>query len=139
MSRHLARAGTGLALALLAALALAGCSQGPDRAEVQAALQQQIDPRAEVVIVERIDSMNAAERGEVWLVDVEATLRFPRDLADVARDMGGADAGESALDHLGRVGLMLRFGEFEAGETRPYRTRLELIEGRDGWMPVARD
>ncbi len=136
MIRSLYRAGTVLVLALLAGMALSGCSQGPDRAEVQALLQQQVDPRAEVVVVERIDSMNAAERGEVWLVDVEATLLFPRDLADVARDMGDSESGETALDHLGRLGLVLRFGEFEAGETRPYRTRLELIEGRDGWMPV---
>ena len=136
MSRPLSRASTLLALALLAALALTGCSQGPDRAEVQAVLQEQIDPRAEVVIVERIDSMNAAERGDVWVVDVEATLLFPRDLADVARELGSS--GEGALDHLGRLGLMLRFGEFEAGDTRPYRTRLELIEGRDGWMADTR-
>ncbi|MFP4639344.1 MAG: hypothetical protein ACLFMY_02755 [Guyparkeria sp.] len=89
------------------------------------------------MIVERIDSMNAAARGDVWVVDVEATLLFPRDLADVARELGSS--GEGALDHLGRLELMLRFGEFEAGDTRPYRTRLELIEGRDGWMADTRD
>ncbi len=123
-------------LLLLVAWVLSACSQGPGKADVQAILQEQVDPGVQVVIVERIDRLNAAERGDVWLVDVEATLRFPRGLADVARDMRQAGSGHEAL---GRLGLVLRFGEFEAGETRPFQTRLKLIEGRDGWMRAQTD
>lgn len=118
-------------LLVLMAWVLSACSQGPGNADVQAILQEQVDPGAQVVIVDRIDQLNVAEREDVWLVDVEATLRFPRGLADVARDMRQAGSGREAL---GRLGLVLRFGEFEAGETRPFQTRLKLIEGRDGWM-----
>ena len=137
MNRLSARRGPlTLALTLLTAMLLAGCSRGPAETDVQRILQDRLDPGAEVVIVERIDSMNAAEQGETWLVDVEATLRFPRDLADVAGDLGSGKSAEGPLDSLGRLGLMLRFGEFEAGETRPYRARLELIKGQNGWMPA---
>ena len=126
-----------LALVLLTGMmALAGCSRGPAETDVQRILQDRIDPGAEIVIVERIDSMNAAERGDRWLVDVEATLKFPRDLAEVAGDLGGGESAQGPMGSLGRLGLMLRFGEFEAGETRPHRARLELIKGRNGWMPA---
>lgn len=139
MSRLVTGGGiVGLVLLLLAAAMLTGCSRGPTESEVQHLLQEHVDPKAEVVVVERIDSMNAAERGETWVVDTEATLRFPKALGDVARELGESGSAEGPLDSLGRLGLMLRFGEFEAGETRPYRARLELIEGQNGWM-LARD
>jgi hypothetical protein len=138
MSRPVTGRGIVGLILLLATAILAGCSRGPTEAEVQRLLQERIDPTAEVVVVERIDSMNAAERGETWVVDTEATLRFPKALGDVARELGESRSADGPLDSLGRLGLMLRFGEFEAGETRPYRARLELIEGQNGWM-LARD
>ncbi|MGM0516997.1 MAG: hypothetical protein ACQER6_05295 [Pseudomonadota bacterium] len=135
MSRLVTGGGiVGLVLLLLAAAMLTGCSRGPTESEVQHLLQEHVDPKAEVVVVERIDSMNAAERGETWVVDTEATLRFPKALGDVARELGESGSAEGPLDSLGRLGLMLRFGEFEAGETRPYRARLELIEDQNSWM-----
>jgi len=128
MSRAVARLG-GL---LFAALLLAACGlSGPDRGDVRSILQEGLDHTGEVVVVDSIDEMNAARQDDVWVVDVKATLRFPQSLADVAKGMQ-EDGG--AAESLGRLGLMLRFGQFEAGETRPYRTRLKLIEGKNGWM-----
>ncbi|MFA7522172.1 MAG: hypothetical protein WCY71_04545 [Halothiobacillaceae bacterium] len=117
---------------LFTALLLAGCGlSGPDRADLQSILQQELDPSGEVVVVDSIEQMNIAEQGDIWLVDVKATLRFPQSLAEVVRDM--QEDGDLA-QNLGRLGLMLRFGQFEAGETQPYQTRLKLIKGRSGWM-----
>ena len=116
----------------LAASLLAGCGPGgPSEADVRAILQSELDPSSEVVQVETIDQLNAAEQGDVWLTDVKATLRFPQSLTEVAQ---GMQESGGAAESLGRLGLMLRFGKFEAGETRPYRTRLKLIEGKNGWM-----
>ena len=116
----------------LAALLLAGCSpSGPSKTDVQDILQSELDPSGEVVRVETIDQLNAAEQGDVWLADVKATLRFPQSLTEVAQ---GMQENGGAAESLSRLGLMLRFGKFEAGETRPYRTRLTLIEGKNGWM-----
>ncbi|KTG16856.1 MULTISPECIES: hypothetical protein [unclassified Guyparkeria] len=123
---------TSFAGLLLAALLLAGCApSGPSKADVQEILQSQLDPSTEVVRVETVDQLNAAEQGDVWLTDVKATLRFPQSLTDVAQ---GMQENGGAAESLSRLGLMLRFGKFEAGETRPYRTRLKLIEGKNGWM-----
>lgn len=116
----------------LAATLLAGCSpSGPSKADVQEILQSELDPSGEVVQVETIDQLNAAEQGDVWLADVKATLRFPQSLTEVAQ---GMQENGGAAESLSRLGLMLRFGQFEAGETRPYRSRLTLIEGKNGWM-----
>ncbi|HSH84748.1 MAG TPA: hypothetical protein VK979_06280 [Guyparkeria sp.] len=124
-----------LAGLLFATLLLAGCGlSGPDRADLQSVLQQELDPSGEVVVVDSIEQMNAAEQDGIWLVDVEASLRFPQSLAAVVRDM--QEDGDLA-QNLGRLGLVLRFGQFEAGETQPYQTRLELIKGRSGWMRAA--
>jgi len=117
---------------LLLALLLAGCgAAGPSEAEVREILQSELDPSGEVVQVASIDNLNVAEQGDVWLADVEATIRFPQSLTGVARGMQ-EDGG--AAESLSRLGLMLRFGQFEAGETRPYRARLQLIDGQNGWM-----
>ena len=125
------RAVTAFATLFLAAL-LAGCGpSAPKQADVREILQAELDPSSEVVLVESIDDLNAAEQGDVWLVDVKATLRFPQSLTEVAR---GMQENGGAAESLSRLGLMLRFGQFEAGETRPYRTRLTLIDGRNGWM-----
>ncbi|MCL7745132.1 hypothetical protein LV476_09315 [Guyparkeria hydrothermalis] len=117
---------------LLLAILLAGCGLGgPNQADVREILQAELDPSREVVVVESIDNMNAAQQRDMWLVDVEATLRFPQSLTEVAEDM---QENGGAMESLTRLGLMLRFGQFEAGETRPYRTRLRLIDGKNGWM-----
>ena len=123
---------TQLAAFLMMAMLLAGCGpNAPSQNAVQEILQAELDPSGEVVRVASIDRMNAAEQGDVWLVDVEATLLFPRSLGDVAR---GMQEQGGAAENLSRLGLMLRFGKFEAGETRPFRTRLKLIDGKNGWM-----
>ena len=114
------------------AVLLAGCGpNAPKQPDVHEILQSELDPSGEVVVVESIDELNAAEQGDIWLVDVEATLRFPQSLTEVAR---GMQENGGAAESLSRLGLMLRFGQFEAGETRPYRSRLRLIDGDNGWM-----
>lgn len=117
---------------LFLAIVLVGCGLGgPSQTDVREILQTELDPAGEVVVVESIDNMNAAQQHDIWLVDVEATLRFPQSLTEVAEDM---QKNGGAMESLSRLGLMLRFGQFEAGETRPYRTRLRLIDGKNGWM-----
>ncbi|HER35484.1 MAG: hypothetical protein JXJ30_04835 [Halothiobacillaceae bacterium] len=118
--------------ALLTYLFLTGCgAAGPNETEVRDILQSALDPTGEVVMVETIDRLNVAQQGALWVADVTATLRFPRSLTAVVGEMG---EDGSATQTLTRLGLMMRFGPFKAGETRVYDRRLRLIEGRNGWM-----
>lgn len=94
-------------------------------------LQSELDPSGEVVVVESIDRLNVARQGDVWLAEVTASLRFTQDLSEV---VAGLQEPGGAARSLTRLGLVMRFGSFEAGETRQYQQRLELIEGRNGWM-----
>lgn len=127
------------ALMILALAALAGCgffSHGPDKDAIRQILQNQIDPSGKTVVVERIDALNAAEQGKQWVVDVKATLLFKKDVAQIAQSLEQAGSGSDVLGTVGKIGLALRFGNFKAGQTQPYQTRLTLLHGSSGWMPA---
>lgn len=128
----------GLLIPLL--LSLAGClfNNGPDKDSVRQILQDQLDPSGKVIVVERIDSLNAAEQNKQWTVDVAATLAFKQSAEQVAKSLQSADSASSLLGAVGQLGLMLQFGDFKAGQTQTYRTRLHLLKGSSGWMPVER-
>jgi len=127
-------------LFLLVLLSLGGClfNNGPDKDSVRQILQDQLDPSGKVIVVERIDSLNAAEQDQKWTVDVAATLAFKQSAEQVAKSLQSADSASSLLGTVGQIGLMLQFGNFKAGQTQTYRTRLQLLKGSSGWMPVER-
>lgn len=127
-------------LFFLVILSLGGClfNNGPDKDSVRQILQDQIDPSGKVIVVEHIDSLNAAEQNQQWTVDVTATLAFKQSAEQVAASMQNADSADSLLGTVGQLGLMLRFGNFKAGQTQTYRARLQLLKGSNGWMPVER-
>jgi len=123
---------------LLGTLLLTGCfNQGPDKDSVRQILQSQIDPKGEVVVVSKIDKLNAAKKGDHWLADVDATLTFQRSADDLTRGVQDAPSGNGVhnlVQSLSQVGLVLKFGAFKKGETQPYHTRMTLIRGDQGWM-----
>ncbi|OZB83706.1 MAG: hypothetical protein B7X28_01710 [Halothiobacillus sp. 13-55-253] len=127
-------------LFLLALLSLAGClfNNGPDKDSVRQILQDQLDPSGKVIVVERIDSLNSAEQDQKWAVDVAATLVFKQSAEQVAKSLQSADSANSLLGTVGQIGLMLQFGNFKAGQTQTYHSRLQLLKGSSGWMPVER-
>ncbi|OZB74569.1 MAG: hypothetical protein B7X37_05335 [Halothiobacillus sp. 14-55-98] len=127
-------------LFLLALLSLAGClfNNGPDKDSVRQILQDQLDPSGKVIVVERIDSLNSAEQDQKWAVDVAATLVFKQSAEQVAKSLQSADSASSLLGTVGQIGLMLQFGNFKAGQTQTYHSRLQLLKGSSGWMPVER-
>lgn len=126
---------------VLALFALTGCgffSHGPDKDTVRQILQDQIDPSGKVVIVQSIDSLNAAEQGQQWLVDVNATLLFKKSAEQLAQSLQAPSSGAGMLGTMGQIGLVLQFGNFKAGQTQAYQTRLVLLHGSGGWMPAHR-
>ncbi|MBD3816764.1 MAG: hypothetical protein IE913_10020 [Halothiobacillus sp.] len=127
-------------LFLLVLLSLAGClfNNGPDKDSVRQILQDQLDPSGKVIVVERIDSLNSAEQDQKWTVDVAATLLFKQSAEQVAKSLQSADSASSLLGTVGQIGLMLQFGNFKAGQTQTYHSRLQLLKGSSGWMPVER-
>lgn len=127
-------------LFLLVLLSLGGClfNNGPDKDSVRQILQDQLDPSGKVILVERIDSLNAAEQDQKWTVDVTATLAFKQSAEQVAKSLQNADSASGLLGTVGQIGLMLQFGNFKEGQTQTYRTRLQLLKGSSGWMPAER-
>lgn len=127
-------------LFLLVLLSLAGClfNNGPDKDSVRQILQDQLDPSGKVIVVERINSLNSAEQDQKWTVDVAATLLFKQSAEQLAKSLQSADSASSLLGTVGQIGLMLQFGNFKAGQTRTYHSRLQLLKGSSGWMPVER-
>lgn len=125
---------------LFVVLSLGGClfNNGPDKDSVRQILQDQLDPSGKVIVVERIDSLNSAEQNKQWTVDAAATLMFKQSAEQVAKSMQNADSASSLLGTVGQIGLMLQFGNFKAGQTKTYRTRLHLLKGSGGWMPIKR-
>lgn len=126
---------------VLALFALTGCgffSHGPDKDTVRQILQDQIDPSGKVVIVQSIDSLNAAEQGQQWLVDVNATLLFKKSAEQLAQSLQAPSSGAGMLGTMGQIGLVLQFGNFKAGQTQAYQARLVLLHGSGGWMPAHR-
>lgn len=121
-------------------MSLGGClfNHGPDKDSVRQILQDQLDPSGKVIVVERIDSLNSAEQNHQWTVDVAATLVFKQSAEQVAKSLQNADSASSLLGTVGQIGLMLQFGNFKAGQTQTYRTRLQLLKGSSGWMPIKR-
>lgn len=121
-------------------MSLGGClfNHGPDTDSVRQILQDQLDPSGKVIVVERIDSLNSAEQNHQWTVDVAATLVFKQSAEQVAKSLQNADSASSLLGAVGQIGLMLQFGNFKAGQTQTYRTRLQLLKGSSGWMPIKR-
>jgi len=132
--------GIGALFLLLSSLTLTGCfNNGPDADSVQQILQDQIDHTASVVEVSKIDKLNSAKQGDHWLVDVKATLTFQKNAADLAKgvqDAPGSKGVHGLIGSLSQMGYVLKFGDFKAGETMPYQTRLKLIHGENGWMPL---
>lgn len=131
--RHLPRLILALAIMTLAAC---GFHNGPDKDAVRQILQDQIDPSGQVVVVQSIDALNAAEQAPNWIVDVKATLLFKKNVQQLAQSLEHAASGSDMLGTVGQIGLALRFGNFKAGETQPYQTRLVLLHGSAGWMPA---
>lgn len=127
-------------LFLLVLISLGGClfNNGPDKDSVRQILQDQLDPSGKVIVVERIDSLNSAEQNQQWTVDAAATLIFKQSAEQVAKSLQSADSASSLLGTVGQIGLMLQFGNFKEGQTQTYRTRLQLLKGTSGWMPVER-
>ena len=127
-------------LFLLVFLSLGGCqfNNGPDKDSVRQILQDQLDPSGKVIVVEHIDSINAAEQDQKWTVDTAATLVFKQSAEQVAKSLQSADSASSLLGTVGQIGLMLQFGNFKAGQTQTYHARLQLLKGSSGWMPVER-
>lgn len=127
-------------LFLLVFLSLGGClfNNGPDKDSVRQILQDQLDPSGKVIVVEHIDSLNAAEQDQKWTVDTAATLVFKQSAEQVAKSLQSADSASSLLGTVGQIGLMLQFGNFKAGQTQTYHARLQLLKGSSGWMPVER-
>ena len=127
-------------IALLASTALlGGCfGGGPDKDEVRQILQQQIDDTGKVVVVSKIDHLNSAKQAHDWLVDVKATLTFKMSAEDMAKSLQNApsEQGLSGMaGSLSQMGMVLKYGNFKAGDTRKISTRLKLIHGDQGWMP----
>lgn len=154
MLNHHAAAATGMAtpsrqrwtaalILLLSTLMLTGCfNSGPDKDSVQRILQDRIDHTGSVVVVSKIDKLNAGKHGGHWLVDVKATLTFKKgadDLAKAVQDAPTTKGVEGLMGSLSQMGFLLKFGNFKAGETMPYQTRLTLIHGDNGWMPLNDD
>ncbi len=129
-----------LGLCLIVLLAGCGLNSGPDTSSVRQILQDQLDPSGKVIVVQSIDHLNAVKpenpQNPRWTVDVTATLRFQQSAAGVAATLQNADSVPNFLSTAGQIGLMLQFGNFKAGETQTYRTRLELLKGSSGWMPA---
>lgn len=125
-------------LVILSVLTLTACgfNNGPDKDAVRQILQDQIDPSGKIVIVQRIDTLNAAEQSKRWIVDVKATLLFKKNVEQVAQSLEHAASASDMLGTVGQIGLALRFGNFKAGQTQPYQTRLTLLHGSAGWMPA---
>lgn len=129
------------ALGLILAVGVTGCvfHSGPDDSSVRQILQDQLDPGATVLVVSRIDSLNAvSEASGRWLVDVTATVSFKQDAETMAATLDSERPLHGFLGKIGQIGLMLQFGNFKAGQTAPYQTRLILRQGSTGWMPVER-
>ena len=129
-----------LAWVLAVSTGLSGCfNAGPDDSAVRQILQDQLDPGATVLVVRQIDSLNAAEQATGrWLVDVTATVVFKQSAEKVATTLDGERPVQGFLGKIGQIGLMLQFGNFKAGQTAPYQTRLMLLKGSEGWMPAER-
>lgn len=127
-------------LILLMALTLTGClfNHGPDQDSVRQILQDQIDPTGKIIVVQSIDHMNAAEHDKQWAVDVSATLVFKKSAEQLAQSLQAPGSGAGLLGTMGQIGLVLQFGNFKAGQTQAYQTRLALWRGANGWMPVTR-
>lgn len=128
-----------MALILLGVLSagLSGCwfNQGPDDSAVRQIVQDQLDPSATVLMVSRIASLNAVEQAQGrWLVDVSAVVSFKQSAQAMAKTLEGGNPVAGFMGKLGQIGLMLQFGNFKAGETAPYQTRLVLLNGSAGWM-----
>lgn len=128
-----------MALILLGVLSvgLSGCwfNQGPDDSAVRQIVQDQLDPSATVLVVSRIASLNAVEQAQGrWLVDVSAVVSFKQSAQAMATTLEGGNPVAGFMGTLGQIGLMLQFGNFKAGETAPYQTRLVLLRGSAGWM-----
>jgi hypothetical protein len=129
-------------LGVFLVLLLAGCgfNQGPDKNAVRQILQDKLDPSAKVIVVQTIDQLNAAQptdgQNPRWMVDVTVTLLFKQSAAEVAGALQNADSVPNFLSTAGQISLMLQFGNFKAGETQAYRTRLVLLKGSSGWMPA---
>ena len=119
-------------------MSLGGClfNNGPDKDSVRQILQDQLDPSGKVIVVEHIDSLNSAEHDQKWTVDTAATLIFKQSAEQVAKSLQSADSASSLLGTVGQIGLMLQFGNFKAGQTQTYHTRLQLLKGSTGWQPV---
>ncbi|OYY56402.1 MAG: hypothetical protein B7Y53_01890 [Halothiobacillus sp. 28-55-5] len=123
-------------------LFLTGCgfNQGPDKNAVRQILQDKLDPSGQVIVVQTINTLNAAAPADAqnprWMVDVTATLLFKQSAAEVAGALQNANSVPNFLSTAGQISLMLQFGNFKAGETQAYHTRLVLLKGSSGWMPA---
>mgnify|MGYP001626176836 CR=1 FL=1 len=130
----------GLGLILIMLLVGCGVNQAPDKNAVRQILQDKLDPSAKVIVVQAIDTLNAVQpakgQNPRWLVDVTATLLFKQGATEVAGALQHTDSVPNFLSTAGQISLMLQFGNFKAGETQVYRTRLELLKGSLGWMPA---
>ncbi|WP_407275958.1 hypothetical protein [Halothiobacillus sp. DCM-1] len=129
-------------MVLLALVAgLGGClfNHGPDDSSVRQILQDQLDPSATVLVVQKIDALNAAKQPSgQWQVDVTATLLFKQSAETMATTLDRSQPAAGFLGKIGQLGLILQFGNFKAGQTLPYQTRLTLLQGSAGWMPASR-
>ncbi|MHB1230368.1 MAG: hypothetical protein ACYCY3_08705 [Halothiobacillus sp.] len=125
-------------LGVVLLLSLAGClfNQGPDKEAIRQILQDKLDPSGKVIVVQAINTLNAAEQNQRWTVDVTATLLFKQGADEVANTLQNANSVANFLGTAGQIGLMLQFGNFKAGQTQAYSTRLTLLKGSSGWMPI---
>ncbi len=127
-----------LGVVLVLFLTSCGFNQGPDKNTVRQILQDKLDPSSQVIVVQTINTLNAAkpaaEQNPRWMVDVDATLLFKQSAAEVASALQNTRSVPNFLSTAGQISLMLQFGNFKAGETQAYHTRLVLLKGSSGWM-----
>ncbi|EKE75651.1 lipoprotein [Gallaecimonas xiamenensis] len=128
-------------LALAAAALLAGCSDKPSEGDLEDMLTAKLNDGYELFEIDDFEKLDALTKGEdTYLVDVQYTLVFTKDLKEVAEDLRKESKGSGLGDlgaGLGLMALKMQFGDFKDGDEVEQKQTLVLRRSEEGWKLVA--
>lgn len=114
---------TQLSALLFAALALAGCSNGPSDSLVEEVLTSKSDDFVAVSDVERV---NGYEDGNKYVVDVNYIMTFKVSYEELYQQ-------SSKFDRMALDMMTMMTGKWEKGDFTEHEESLTFVDSENGW------